>query len=143
MSLQAFDRAFAVTYLLEVIAIVIGLFGIAAGTSAQVLVRRREFGVLRHIGLTRTQIAKILAIEGAGLGALGVIVGLITGGLVSLILIRVVNRQSFHWTMDLQIPYGALGLLSAILILAGAVIAIVSGRQAMRGDVVAAVKEDW
>jgi putative ABC transport system permease protein len=143
LSLRAFDRAFAVTYLLELIAIVIGLFGIAAGTSSQVLARRREMGVLRHLGLTRGQIAQILAIEGAGLGALGVIVGLMAGALVSLVLIHVVNRQSFHWTMDLQVPYVALASLSAILILASALIAVVSGRQAMRGDVVAAVKEDW
>jgi putative ABC transport system permease protein len=108
-----------------------------------VLARRREIGVLRHIGLTRGQIAQILAIEGAGLGALGVIVGLIAGGLVSLVLIHVVNRQSFHWTMDLQIPVLALAILSAILVVASGLIAIVSGRQAMRGDVVAAVKEDW
>ncbi|HEY5806366.1 MAG TPA: ABC transporter permease, partial [Povalibacter sp.] len=143
LSLQAFDRTFAVTYLLEVIAIVIGLFGIAAGTSAQVVTRRREFGVLRHIGLTRSQIGATLAIEGAVLGTLGVITGLATGALVSLILIYVVNRQSFHWSMDLFVPGVALTVLSLILIAAAALIAVISGRQAMRGDVVAAVKEDW
>ncbi len=143
LSLQAFDRTFAITYVLELIAILIGLFGISAGTSAQVLARRREFGVLRHIGLTRAQIAATLAIEGAGLGALGVVAGLATGGLVSLILIHVVNRQSFHWSMDLFIPAGLIAGLSAALIAAAAVIAVVSGRQAMRGEAVAAVKEDW
>ena len=143
LSLQAFDRTFAITYILELIAILIGLFGISAGTSAQVLARRREFGVLRHIGLTRAQIAATLAIEGAGLGALGVIAGLVTGGWVSLILIHVVNRQSFHWSMDLFVPVGLLAGLSAALIAAAAVIAVASGRQAMRGDAVAAVKEDW
>ena len=72
LSLQAFDRTFAVTYLLELVAVVIGLFGISAGISAQVLARRGEFGVLRHLGFTRAQIATMLAIEGAVLGALGV-----------------------------------------------------------------------
>jgi putative ABC transport system permease protein len=143
LSLLAFDRTFAVTYALELVAIIIGLFGIAAGTSAQVLARRREIGVLRHLGLTRAQVAAMLAIEGAGLGALGVLVGLLTGGLVSLILIRVVNRQSFHWSMDLAIPGVALIWVSAALIAAAALIAVVSGRSAMRGDVIAAVKEDW
>lgn len=143
LSLQAFDRTFAITYVLELIAILIGLFGISAGTSAQVLARRREFGVLRHIGLTRTQIAATLGIEGAGLGALGVVMGLVTGGLVSLILIYVVNRQSFHWSMDLFVPAGLIAGLSAALIAAAAAIAVVSGRQAMRGEAVAAVKEDW
>lgn len=143
LSLQAFDRTFAVTYALELIAILIGLFGISAGTSAQVLARRREFGVLRHIGLTRAQIAATLAIEGAGLGALGVLAGLLTGALVSLILVYVVNRQSFHWSMDLFVPIVTLTALSLALIASSALIAVFSGRQAMRGDVVKAVKEDW
>lgn len=143
LSLQAFDRTFAVTYALELIAILIGLFGIGTGTSAQVLARRAEFGVLRHIGLTRAQIAATLAIEGAGLGGLGVAAGLATGSLVSLILVYVVNRQSFHWSMDLFVPVGLLATLSFALIAAAALIAVFSGRQAMREDAVRAVKEDW
>jgi putative ABC transport system permease protein len=143
LSLEAFDRTFAVTYALELIAILIGLFGISAGTSAQVLARRSEFGVLRHIGLTRAQIASTLAIEGASLGALGVLTGLVTGGVVSLILIYVVNRQSFHWSMDVFVPTGLVTGLSLALIASSALIAVMSGRQAMRGDVVRAVKEDW
>jgi putative ABC transport system permease protein len=143
LSLEAFDRTFAVTYALELIAILIGLFGISAGTSAQVLARRSEFGVLRHIGLTRAQIASTLAIEGASLGALGVLTGLVTGGTVSLILIYVVNRQSFHWSMDVFVPTGLVTGLSLALVASSALIAVMSGRQAMRGDVVRAVKEDW
>ncbi len=143
LSLQAFDRTFAITYLLELVAVLIGLFGIAAGISAQVLARRGEFGVLRHLGFTRAQIATMLAIEGAVLGAVGVLVGLLTGGGVGLILIYVVNRQSFHWSMDLAAPGWLLTSLSAVLIAAAAGIAVVSGRQAMSADVVKAVKEDW
>lgn len=143
LSLQAFDRTFAITYLLELVAVVIGLFGIAAGISAQVLARRGEFGVLRHLGFTRAQIATMLAIEGAVLGATGVVVGLLTGAGVSLILIYVVNRQSFHWSMDLAAPGALLTSLSAVLVAAAAGIAVVSGRQAMSTDVVKAVKEDW
>lgn len=143
LSLAAFDRTFAVTYLLELVAVLIGLFGIAAGISAQVLARRGEFGVLRHLGFTRSQIGTMLAIEGAVLGAMGVIVGLLTGGVVSLILIYVVNRQSFHWSMDLAAPGWLLSSLSVTLIAAAALIAVISGRQAMSADVVKAVKEDW
>lgn len=143
LSLQAFDRTFAITYLLELVAVLIGLFGIAAGISAQVLARRGEFGVLRHLGFTRAQIATMLAIEGAVLGATGVVVGLVTGGIVSLILIYVVNRQSFHWSMDLAAPGVLLASLSAVLVAAAAGIAVISGRQAMSTDVVKAVKEDW
>jgi putative ABC transport system permease protein len=143
LSLQVFDRTFAVTYVLEIVAIVIGLFGISAGISAQVLARRSEFGVLRHLGMTRAQVARMLASEGAMLGALGVTVGLLTGGIVSMILIYVVNRQSFHWSMDVFVPTSALLICSAVLIAAAALIAVVSGRSAMGGEVVRAVKEDW
>lgn len=143
LSLAAFDRTFAITYLLELVAVTVGLFGIAAGISAQVLARRSEFGALRHLGFTRGQIAMMLAIEGTVLGALGVIVGLLTGSVISLILIYVVNRQSFHWSMDLSAPVGLLSGLSVMLIAAAALIAVGSGRQAMGGEVVRAVREDW
>jgi putative ABC transport system permease protein len=143
LSLAAFDRTFAVTYLLELVAILIGVSGIAAGTSAQVLARRGELGALRHLGFTRTQIGAMLALEGAALGAIGVIVGLVAGSLVSLILIYVVNRQSFHWSMDVSAPLGLLAVLSGALIASSAAIAVLAGRRAMSGDVVSAVKEDW
>ena len=143
LSLAAFDRTFAVTYLLEFVAVLIGLSGIAAGSSAQVLARRGEFGALRHLGFTRAQVGAMLAIEGGVLGAIGVIVGLVAGALVSLILIYVVNRQSFHWSMDLAAPFGLLAGLSLALIASAALIAVIAGRRAMSGDVVGAVKEDW
>jgi len=101
-SLRVFDRTFAVTYLLEAVAVVIGLFGISVSTSSQVMARRGEFGMLRHLGVSRREIGRMLAFEGAALGAVGVVAGLVIGGIVSLILIYVVNRQSFHWTMDVR-----------------------------------------
>jgi putative ABC transport system permease protein len=52
ISLTIFDRSFAVTYWLQAVAIAIGLFGVAASFSAQVLARRKEFGLLAHLGLT-------------------------------------------------------------------------------------------
>jgi putative ABC transport system permease protein len=143
MSLRVFDRTFAVTYLLEAVAVLIGLFGISASTSSQVLARRGEFGMLRHLGVTRGEIGKMLAFEGAALGAVGVVTGLVVGFVVSLILIYVVNRQSFHWTMDVHVPWGLLAVLSGVLVAAAAITSAVSGRQAMGDDVVRAVKEDW
>jgi putative ABC transport system permease protein len=85
----------------------------------------------------------MLAFEGAALGAVGVVTGLVVGGVVSLILVYVVNRQSFHWTMDVHVPWMVLAVLSAVLVAAAALTSAVSGRQAMGADVVRAVKEDW
>lgn len=143
ISLSIFDRTFAVTYALEVAAVLIGMFGVSASFSAQAFARRREFGVLRHIGMTRRQIAAMLACEGFVIGALGIAVGLALGWLISLILIHVINRQSFHWSMDMHPPWLALGALAAALVIAAVTTAVFSGRRAMSDDVTRAVREDW
>ncbi|MFN7085293.1 MAG: FtsX-like permease family protein [Burkholderiales bacterium] len=142
-SLATFDRTFAVTYALEVVAVLIGLFGISAGFSAQALARRREFGVLRHVGMTRREIGTMLGCEGVAVATLGTGFGLALGSLVSLILIHVINRQSFHWSMDFYLPWLPLAVLAAMLIAAASATAVASGRSAMGHDVLRAVREDW
>jgi putative ABC transport system permease protein len=142
-SLKAFDRTFAITYALEIAAVVIGLFGVSVSFSAQTLARRREFGVLRHLGMMRREIAAMLGCEGALVATLGTVFGLVTGWLVGLILIHVVNRPSFHWSMELHMPWSWLAGLAAIVVIAAAITAVWSGRAAMSGDVVRAVREDW
>jgi putative ABC transport system permease protein len=143
MSLQIFDRSFAVTYLLEAIAIVIGLSGVAATFSAQTLARAREFGMLRHVGVTRGQVLGILACEGGLLTTLGVACGFALGLVISLILVFVVNPQSFHWTMGLHLPWGLLATVASVLVAASVATALVSGRYALSGGPVRAVREDW
>jgi len=142
-SLSIFDRTFAVTYALELAAVVIGLFGLSSSFGALVLARRREFGVLRHVGMTRRQIGTMLATEGVAVSGIGLVAGLGLGWLISLILIHVVNRQSFHWGMDLSVPWAALGGFAVVVLALSTATAVVSARQAMSVDVVRAVKEDW
>ena len=143
ISLKMFDRSFAVTYWLQAVAIAIGLFGIATSFSAQVLARRKEFGLLVHLGLTRSQILRVVALEGAAWTAIGAIAGSLLGLLVSLVLIHVVNPQSFRWTMDMSIPWLRLLYLAAAVMLAGTITAWLAGRAAASRDAVLAVKEDW
>ena len=143
LSLRIFDRTFAVTYLLEAVAIAIGLAGVAASFAALAAARRREFGMLRHLGLTRRQIGWMLAQEGALAAGVGVLAGLLVGSAIGLVLIEVVNRQSFHWSMDLLIPWLSLALFASGLIALAALAAVLAGRQAMRQDAVLAVREDW
>ena len=143
ISLRIFDRSFAVTYWLQAVAIAIGLFGIAASFSAQVMARRKEFGLLAHLGLTRRQVLTLVATEGALWTGVGTLLGLLLGLAVSVVLVKVVNPQSFHWTMDLQLPLVRLALLSAAVLLAGTLTAWWSARAAAGRDVALAVKEDW
>jgi putative ABC transport system permease protein len=142
-SLNIFDRTFAVTYALEAVAVLIGLFGLSSSFGALVLARSREFGMLRHVGMTRRQIGAMLAAEGALVSALGLALGLALGWVISLVLIHVVNRQSFHWSMDLHVPWVLLALLAVALLLLATLTALASGRRALGVDVVRAVREDW
>lgn len=142
-SLRIFDRSFAVTYWLQAVAIGIGLFGVAASFSAQVLARRKEFGLLQHLGLTRRQILAVVAGEGAAWTLIGALAGLALGLGVAVVLVHVVNPQSFHWTMDLLLPWARLLALCAAVIAAGTVTAWLAGRAAAGRDAVLAVKEDW
>jgi putative ABC transport system permease protein len=143
ISLRIFDRSFAVTYWLQAVAIAIGLFGVAASFSAQVLARRKEFGLLAHLGLTRRQILSVVAGEGAAWTFIGALAGLALGLGVAVVLVHVVNPQSFHWTMDLLLPWARLLLLCAAVVVAGTVTAWLAGRAAAGRDAVLAVKEDW
>jgi putative ABC transport system permease protein len=142
-SLRIFDRSFAVTYWLQGIAIGIGLFGVAASFSAQVLARRKEFGLLAHLGLTRRQVLHVVAGEGAAWTLLGAVAGVALGLAVAVVLVHVVNPQSFHWTMDLTVPWLRLLMLSAAVVLAGTATAWLAGQAAASRDAVLAVKEDW
>ncbi len=143
ISLKIFDRSFIITYLLEGVAIVIGLFGVASTFSAQTLSRAKEFGMLRHLGITRGQILALLAGEGALLAALAIIAGFALGACISLILVFIVNPQSFHWTMELHLPYALLATVAGVLLVSASLTALASGRIAVSGSAVRAVREDW
>ena len=143
LSLRIFDRSFAVTYALEAIAILVGLFGVAAACAGEALARAREFGMLRHIGVQRRQIVAQLAIE-AMLGvSVAVAWGGVIGAAIGLVLIERVNPQSFHWTMQVHWPLGLLALSAAALIAAALIAALLAARSALGTGPLAAVRQDW
>ena len=142
-ALSLFDRSFAITYALEGIAVLVGLAGVAATTSAQAFARTREFGMLRHIGLSRLQIVAMLGAEGALLGCVGGIAGITLGIAIGQVLIHVVNPQSFNWTMTTRLPFAALVGVIVALVLAATLTAILAGRRAASTDAVRAVRSDW
>lgn len=142
-SLAIFDRSFTITYLLEAVAICIGLLGVAATFSAQTIARAHEFGMLRHLGVKRREILAMLASEGLLLGVVGVVAGFLLGLVQGQILIRVVNPQSFHWTMQTHVPLGLLTLIAAAMLLASAGTAVLAGRGALSVSALRAVRDDW
>ena len=106
--LRIFDATFAITYALEAIAIFVAIIGVAATLVTLTLERRRELAMLRQLGAGRGQIRRMVVIEAAMLGMLSQGVGLPVGVMLSLILIYVVNVQSFGWTIQFHLPLGFL-----------------------------------
>ncbi len=142
-TLRIFDRTFLITYLMEAVTVLIGLFGIATTFAALGATRQGEFGMLRHLGFTRADVGRLITLEGGLTAALGVLTGLLAGGAIAWVLIAVVNRQSFHWSMDLAVPWLALALFAASLVLLAALVARLAARQAMQASAVQAVKADY
>lgn len=143
VALKQFDRSFAVTYLLELVAIGVGLMGVAASFSAQTLTRIKEFGILRHIGLSKRQIHRMLTLEGGLLAGFGITMGSMLGAAISLILIFIINPQSFHWTMQLHLPWVWLIFMALAALGTASLTAFASSRRAASGNVIRAVREDW
>jgi putative ABC transport system permease protein len=118
--LRIFDSTFAITYALEVIAIVVAISGVASTLLTLVLERRRELSILRMIGAERRQVRKMVVIEAALLGGVSQVVGVSVGLLLSLILIYVINVQSFGWTLQFHLPVLFLAQSSLCVLLATA-----------------------
>jgi putative ABC transport system permease protein len=141
-AIAIFDRTFAITWALEAVALVVAMLGAANSLLALVLDRRREFGLLRYLGASARQIRNMVLTEAALAGALAIGLGLALGFALSLLLIFVVNRQSFGWTIQFHTPggllAGALALVWAVTVLA----ALYPARMATRLNPVEVIHEE-
>jgi putative ABC transport system permease protein len=118
--LRIFDSTFAITYSLEVIAIVVAMLGVAATLLTLVIERRRELTTLRLVGAARRQVRRMVVIEAALIGAASQAVGLTVGLALSLVLIYVINVQSFGWTIQFRLPIVFLAQASVAVVAATA-----------------------
>jgi len=133
--LEIFDRTFAVTYALELITVMIALLGIANTVVTSVLERQREMATLRAIGASVAQIRRLVLWETSCLGMLGGLMGVTGGVLLSLLLIEVINKQSFGWTIRFMLPgdllLNAVALAFTAALAAGYLPAVWAGKQAV------------
>jgi len=141
-AIRIFDRTFAITYALEAVAVIVAVMGIAGALLALVIDRRRELGLLRFLGAAAGQVRKQILVEAGLLGLLSNFVGLALGFALSLVLIYVINRQSFGWTIRFHWPVaillGAISVVYAATVLAG----LYPARVAVRLNPLEAVHEE-
>lgn len=130
--LSVFDQTFMITYVLQFVAMAVAAMGVISSLMAIIFERRREIGVLRSVGASIEQVRNITLIEAFLMGIIASILGVACGCALSLILIYVINVQSFGWTIQIYLPY--ITIVGAVLLVLFT--ALVSGwipaRYAMR-----------
>lgn len=140
--LRIFDRTFAVTYALEAVALAVAVLGVLNTLTALVLERRREIGLLRVLGASAARVRRAVRYEAAAIGGLGVALGALSGGAMSLVLVHVINRQSFGWTIAMHPPWGFLAAALGLVLLATLAAASRPAGLAAATDPAAALKEE-
>jgi putative ABC transport system permease protein len=141
-AIRVFDQTFAITYAVEAISILVAIGGISGALISIVMDRRREFGVLRYLGGTSAQIRKLILFEAGLIGILANVLGLALGYVLSLVLVYVINKQSFGWTIQFHWPVevlvGSLSVVYVATVLAG----LFPARLAVRLDPMEVVHEE-
>lgn len=130
--LRIFDGTFAITWALEVVAIAVAVMGIVATLITVIDERRRELAVLRLAGASRGQVTRMIVAEAAILGAIGQALGLIAGLALSIVLVDVINVQSFGWSIQFHAPFLFLLQLTLVLIVVTALAGVIPARRAAR-----------
>jgi putative ABC transport system permease protein len=141
-AVRIFDRTFAITYALEAVAVIVAVMGIGGALIALVIDRRRELGLLRFLGASSGQIRKMILVEAGLLGLLANLAGFVLGYFLSLILVFVINKQSFGWTIRFHWPVtvllGALTVVYAATVVSG----LYPARVAMRLNPLEVIHEE-
>jgi putative ABC transport system permease protein len=140
--LDIFDRTFVLTYVLEIIAVLVAVLGIVNTLVTAVLERRRELATLQAIGASTKQVEQLVLWEAIYLGVIGSVLGVVGGLALAWVLIAVINKQSFGWTIRMTIPVGLL-LQAVVLAVSAAWIAgYFPARWAARQPVVEGLREE-
>ncbi len=140
--LDIFDRSFVLTYVLEAIAVLVAMLGIVNTLVTAVLERRREFATLRAIGASTRQVERLVLWEAAYLGLIGAVLGVVGGLLLALVLIHVINKQSFGWTIQMTVPGGVILQAVGLALTAALVAGYWPARWAARQPVVEGLREE-
>lgn len=128
--LRVFDSTFSITYALEVIAVFVAMLGVAGTLLTLVIERTRDLSLLRSVGADRRQVRRMVVIEAGLIGAISQTVALAVGFGLSLVLIYVINVQSFGWTIQFHVPVLFLSQATVAVIVATAVAGIYPAQRA-------------
>lgn len=135
-----FDQTFMITYALLGVAIIVAVLGIVNTLAALILERTRELALLRVSGMTVGELRTMLVLESSLLGAASTVAGLVMGYALSWILIFVINKQSFGWTIEFHTPATLIAASLAVTFVSASLAGLIPARLAGRIDLAAAIK---
>jgi putative ABC transport system permease protein len=138
--LKIFDQTFTITYALEFIAIIVAILGIINSLNALIIERQRDIGILRAVGGSRRQVEKVTLIEAGMIGFFSHILGLLCGFILSILLIYVINKQSFGWTIQFSIPLWSLIESWLIVMITSLAAGLIPARRAARMNTVESLR---
>jgi len=140
--MRIFDSTFAITYALEVIAIAIAAMGVISTLMTLILERRGEIAVLSFLGATRAQIRRMVVTEALLIGGVSQAVGIVIGFMLSLVLIYVINVQSFGWTIQFHLPLGFLVQSTLLMLAVTAIAGLYPAGRAARVEAIRFAREE-
>ena len=140
--MKIFDQTFLITYALLGVAIVVAVLGIVNTLAALILERTRELAMLRVTGVTTGELRTMLVLESTILGIASTVAGIVMGYALSWILIYVINKQSFGWTIEFHTPVALIATSLAVTLAASALAGLVPARLANRIHIPTAIKSE-
>lgn len=140
--MRIFDQTFLVTWALLGVALVVAVLGIVNTLSAIIIERRSEIALLKVLGVSQPQIRAMLALESGMIGLASTVLGLASGWTLALILIHVINRQSFGWTIEFAPPTDVILLSIAATFLTTTIAGLIPSGVARRIAVSTTLKQE-
>ena len=138
--LNIFDQTFTITYSLELIAIFVAILGIINSLNALIIERKRDIGIFRAVGAFQNQVEKTVLIEAGMIGLFSLALGLLCGFLLSLLLIHVINKQSFGWTIQFSVPIWSLIEFGLVVMVTSIGAGLIPARRAARMNAVESLR---
>jgi len=138
--LQIFDRTFAITGAMQLLATIVAFIGVLSALLSLELERQRDMGILRAVGLTVRQLWGLVLLETGLMGTISGILALPTGYLLALILVYIINRRSFGWTLQMQVTVAPFLLALFVAVSAALLAGIYPARRMGKMEIVEAIR---
>jgi putative ABC transport system permease protein len=140
--MAVFNRTFRITEVLRILSILVAFIGILTALMAVQLERRKEFAVLRALGLTRGQVSGLIMAESVMLGLIAAILAIPTGLIMAWVLTDAIQLRAFGWTMPFRIDPDPLVLTIFLGLVAALMASLYPAWQASRSDPAPQLRED-